>query len=88
MIKVYFDDHIFYICKKSGRKISTLARVTTYIRIVQKRILLNVFPPYFPTAWMCHGRGNSNKINRLYKRCLQIVYNDKQSSFNELHLFL
>ena len=32
---------------------------------------------------MCNSRTNNNKINRLHERCLQIVYNDKQSSFNE-----
>ena len=33
---------------------------------------------------MCHSRTNKNKINRLHERCLRVVYNDKQSSFNEL----
>ena len=33
---------------------------------------------------MCHSRTNNNKINSLHERCFIIVYNDKQSSFNEL----
>ena len=33
---------------------------------------------------MCNSRTNNNQINRLHERCLRIVYNDKQSSFNEL----
>ena len=33
---------------------------------------------------MCHSHTNNNKINRRHERCLRIVYNDKQSSFNEL----
>ena len=33
---------------------------------------------------MCHSRANNRKINRLYKRCLRIIYNDKQSSFLKL----
>ena len=33
---------------------------------------------------MCHSRTNNSKINRLHERCLRIVCNDKQSSFNEL----
>ena len=33
---------------------------------------------------MCHNRTNNRKINRLHKRCLRIIYNDKQSSFIEL----
>ena len=33
---------------------------------------------------MCHSRANNGKINRLHKRCLQIIYSDKQSSFETL----
>ena len=33
---------------------------------------------------MCHSRENNRKIKRLYKMCLRTIYNDKQSSFNEL----
>ena len=33
---------------------------------------------------MCHSRGSNRKINRLHERCLRTIYNDKQSSFNEL----
>ena len=35
-------------------------------------------------VWMCCSRKNNNKISRLHEKCLQIVYNDKQFSFNEL----
>ena len=31
-----------------------------------------------------HSCKNNRKINRLYERCLRIVYNDKLSSFSEL----
>ena len=33
---------------------------------------------------MCHSRKNNNKINKLHKRCLKIICNDKRSSFNAL----
>ena len=81
--KLTFDDHISDICKKAGRKISALARVTPYMDTAKKRILMNAFFTlqfsYCPLVWMCHSRANNNKINRLHERCLQIVYNDKQS---------
>ena len=41
--KLTFDDHIFDICKKPGRKISPLARVTPYMGIAKKCILMNAF---------------------------------------------
>ena len=33
---------------------------------------------------MCHSRTNNRKIGRVHKRCLKIIYNDKQSSFIKL----
>ena len=41
--KVTSDDHISEICKKAGRKISALARVTPYMGIAKKRIHMNAF---------------------------------------------
>ena len=53
-----------------------------------KHILMNAFFTsqfsYCPLVWICHSRTNDNKINRLHERCLRIVYNDKESSFNDL----
>ena len=89
--KLTFDDHIFDICKKEDRKVSALPRVTPHIGIAKKRILMNaVFYfatsqfTYYPLVSLCHSRTNNNKINRLQERYLRIVYNDKQSSVNEL----
>ena len=74
--------------KKAGRNISALARVTQYMGNAKKRILMNAFFTsqfsYCRLVWMCHSSANNNKINRLDERSLRIVYNDKQSSFNEL----
>ena len=86
--KLAFNDRIPDICKKAGIKISALTRVIPYMGIVKKRILMNAFFTlqfsYCPLVWMCHSRTNNNKINKLHGRCLRIVYNDKQSSFNQL----
>ena len=65
-----------------------MTRVASYMGIAKKRILMNVFLTsqfsYCPLVWMWHSHVNNKKINKLHKRCLRIVYNDKQSSFNEL----
>ena len=86
--KLTFDDHISDICKKAGRRMSALDRVTPYMGIAKKRILMNpVFNLQFSyglLVWMCHSCKNNSKISRLHERCLQIVYNDKQFSFTEL----
>ena len=53
-----------------------------------RRMLLNAFfisqYSYCPLVWLFHSRGKNNKINRIHERCLQIIYNDKKSTFYEL----
>ena len=83
-----FDKHLSELCKKASRKINALSRITPYMNVSKKRILMNAFFKsqfsYCPLIWMCHSRANNNKINRLHERCLHIVFSDKQSSFETL----
>ena len=39
---------------------------------------------YCPVFWMFHSRALNNKIYRLHERCLRVIYNDKNSNFEEL----
>ena len=54
--KLTFNDHISDIYIKGGRKISALARVTLYLGIAKKRILMNAFFTsqfsYCPLVWI------------------------------------
>ena len=54
----------------------------------KRRLLMNSFFKtqfnYCPLIWMCHSRENNRKINWPRERCLRTIYDDKQSSFNEL----
>ena len=56
--------------------------------ISREKILMNAFFRsqfnYCPLIWMCYNRSLNHKINRLYERCLRIIYSDKKSSFDEL----
>ena len=86
--RLSFDDPISELCKKASRKIHALSRVASYMDISKRRILMSAFFKsqfsYCPLAWMCHGRTNNGKINRLHERCLKIIYSDKQASFGTL----
>ena len=41
---------------------------------------------YCPLIWMLHSRKLNNRINRIHERSLRIVYQDVNSSFEELLL--
>ena len=85
--KLKFDAHINDICKKASLKLNALARVTPYMDLNKKKLLLNAFFMsqfnYCQLVWMCHNRTKNNKINRLHERCLHLIYNDKKFSFEE-----
>ena len=87
-INLNFNDHISDLCKKASRKISALARVTPFMGLSKRKLLMNAFFTsqfsYCPLIWMCHSLSNNKKINMLHERCLRTIYNDKQSSFTEL----
>ena len=39
---------------------------------------------YCPLVWMLHSRRNNSIIRNLHERCLRLIYNDKNSSYEEL----
>ena len=87
--KLKFEKHINTICQKANIKLNALARITPYMELTKRRILMNAFFDsqfnYWPFIWMFHSSSLNNKINRLHERCLRLIYNDKTSSF-EQHL--
>ena len=86
--QVKFDKHVENICQKASRKLNALARVTNYMELPKRRILMSAFFKaqfnHCPTVWMFHSRSLNNNIIRLHERCLRIIYNDKHSNFEEL----
>ena len=83
-----FDEYIFDLCKKAGKKLSVLARLSNYISFEETKILLKAFVEsqfgYCPLIWMFHGRRANSKINHIHERALRIVYKNNVLSFKEL----
>ena len=83
-----FNCHLENILKKANKKAHVLARITPYMSIPKRKLLMNSFFTsqfnYCTLTWMCHSRTMNNKINRLHERCLRIIYSDKTSSFEKL----
>ena len=52
-------------------------------RVIMKAFIMSQFS-YCPLVWMCHSRTLNNKINKLHERALRLVYDDRQSTFEEL----
>ena len=75
--KFKFDTHVDTICKKAHRRLTALSRITNYMELPKRRILMNAFFKaefnYCPIIWMFHSRSLNNKINRLHERCLSCI---------------
>ena len=80
-----FNNHLQKILKKATQKVHVLARITPFMSIPKRKLLMNsFFISQFnccPLVWMYHSRLMNNKITRLHEKRLRIVYIDKTSSF-------
>ena len=83
-----FTKHVSNLCNKVSSKLSALSRVSSYMTLPKKKIIMKAFITsqfsYCPLVWMLHNRRLNTRINRLHERSLRVVYNDKSSSFQEL----
>ena len=76
------------LCKTAGRKLAVLVRLSKFMRVKQKRILMKTFVEshfgYCPLTSMFHSRKVNSKRNKLQERSLRIIYNDYITSFEDL----
>ena len=68
-----FESHINNLCKKSSAKLNALARISGYMGITKRRIIMKSFITsqfsYCPLIWMFHSR----VLNRNYELLIMIV---------------
>ena len=83
-----FKEHILSLCKKANRKLHALSRVSKYMTLNKRRILMKSFIisqfNYCSLIWMVHNKGLNNKTNLIHERALRIVYDDYSSTFEDL----
>ena len=83
-----FDQHVSSICSKASKKLHALEHITNFMSFKKRRTLLKAFIEfqfnYCPLIWMLHPRLMNNKINRIHKRVLRLVYSNKVSAFDQL----
>ena len=83
-----FEHHITSLCKKASQKLHALARIAHYMDFEKRRSLMKAFVisqfNYCPLIWMFHNRALNNRINKIHKRALRLVYQNKNLCFSEL----
>ena len=83
-----FDDHLNDLCRKAENKLSVLTRIFRFLSFDKRRLLVKGFFEsqfkYCPLVWMFCSRKINGKINSLHKRALRLIYEDCDSTFEEL----
>ena len=66
-----FDKHISDLCNKVSKKINALCRVTSYMSLEKRRIVMKTLAKsqcnYCPLIQMLHSKTLNNEINRLHE---------------------
>ena len=85
-----FDEYVLLQCKKAGKKLTALIRISKFMTFGQRRNIMKAFIEsqfgYCPLVWMFCGRQTNARINHIHERALRAVYNDEISPFEELPL--
>ena len=65
-----FNTHINNLCKKASAKLNALARISGYMNLPKRRMIMKSFITsqfgYCPLIWMFHSRALNNKINSIH----------------------
>ena len=86
--KLTFETHVKEICTKVNQKVSTFRRVRPYLGIQKSQVLFNSVVisnfTYCPLIWVFCSKAASNKINKTHKRALRVLYDEYESTFEQL----
>ena len=83
-----FSNHISACCSKAARQLNALARIAKYIDIRSRKTIYNSFIlsnfNYCPLVWHFCGKTNNDKLEKIQERALRILYQDHNSSYDDL----
>jgi hypothetical protein len=86
--KLTFDSHVEHICKKASKQLNVLKRFSNVLgqkqklRIFQSFIVSNF--NYCPVVWNFCSKTKAKLIEKIQERGLRYVYNDNNSTYNDL----
>ena len=86
--KLSFKEHITEICKRAGRKLNVLRRLSAHLDTESKLVLFYSFVlahfEYCSTIWHCCNRKQARKIEKIQERALRYVYKDLTARYHVL----
>ena len=85
-----FDTHVGNICRKAGRQLSVLKRLSNVLDKEGKLLVYNTFIfsnfNYCAIVWHCSTMLSAKKLEKIQERALRYVFNDHETSYEQLLL--
>ena len=76
--KLRFNFHVEKQCQKASNKVKALRRIRPYLSLKTAKTLCNAFIfsnfSYCPLVWMNFVKANNDKIDKIQRRALNVVY--------------
>ena len=83
-----FKQHISIMCRKAGKQLNVLSRLSRCMSLESKMLLYQTFIlshfNYCPLVWHFCTLEDTKKIGKIQERALRYVYNDFKSSYLDL----
>jgi hypothetical protein len=83
-----FDAHVSSICRKASQQLNVLKRLGSLLNRLSKLTIFHTFILInfncCPLAWHFCTEKNSKKLEKVQERALRFVYEDYNSSYEEL----
>ena len=86
--KLNFNHHVSDLCKKASRQLNSAMRLINKLDFDVRKTIYTSFLKstfsYCPVVWMFCGQGNIKKLERIQYRALKFVFNDFETSYEDL----
>ena len=83
-----FDHHIKKLSRKAGQQLNVLKSLSPFLSKLNRLTIFHTFIlsnfNYCPLAWHFCSENNSRKLENIQERTLIFVYNDFESTYDEL----
>ena len=83
-----FREQVSGVCRKAGLQLNALRRLSKCLSLNTRKAAFNSFVRsqfnYCPLVWGCNNATQTAKIEKIIERALRIVFNDYNSSYENL----
>jgi hypothetical protein len=83
-----FNEHVDRICKKSGKQLNALKRISRYLSATDKNLIYESFIMsnlnYCAPVWTFSSKASEEKLECIQKRALRYIFKDYEHDYHDM----